>query len=191
MSEFLTPIISQIIELLKQYGFLSGCFIIVLESMIPILPLGVFVAFNFSAFGIFWGFILSYVSTIIGCLIAYFLSNKMLGIYINKKSKEHQKLEKIITKLKKIRFPNLVLIIALPFTPAFLVNISAGIIKMDLKKFILALAIGKISIVYFWGMVGKSLIDSLGDVKTVFLILMSLGFSYLLSRLISKKMNLE
>lgn len=62
---------------------------------------------------------------------------------------------------------------------------------MDLKKFILALAIGKISIVYFWGMVGKSLIDSLGDVKTVFLILMSLGFSYLLSRLISKKMNLE
>ena len=159
--------------------------------MIPILPLGVFVAFNFSAFGIFWGFILSYVSTIIGCLIAYFLSNKMLGIYINKKSKEHQKLEKIITKLKKIRFPNLVLIIALPFTPAFLVNISAGIIKMDLKKFILALAIGKISIVYFWGMVGKSLIDSLGDVKTVFLILISLGFSYLLSRLISKKMNLE
>ena len=88
MSEFLTPIISQIIELLKQYGFLSGCFIIILESMIPILPLGVFVAFNFSAFGIFLGFILSYVSTIIGCIIAYFLSNKMLGIYINKKTKE-------------------------------------------------------------------------------------------------------
>ena len=62
---------------------------------------------------------------------------------------------------------------------------------MDLKKFILSLMIGKISIVYFWGMVGKSLIDSLGDIKTILLILVSLAFSYLLSKIISKRLNLE
>ncbi len=191
MNDFLAPIISQIIELLQQYGILAGAFIVLLESMIPILPLGVFVAFNFSAYGLFLGFLISYFSTVIGCIIAYFLSNRLLGMYVNKKSRDHKKIEKIVNKFKKIKFASLVLIIALPFSPAFFINISAGVVKMNLKKFVSALLIGKLSIIYFWGMVGKSLIDSVGDLKTILIILLSLGFSYLLSKIVSKKMNLE
>lgn len=185
------PFIDKIIEILQSFGFLAGMIIIMLESMIPILPLGLFVAFNFSAYGYAFGFLISYISTIIGCVIAYYLSSFLLGMYVKKKSQEHEKLNKIVTKLKEIRFSNLVLIIALPFSPAFLINISAGIVKMNLKKFVAALFIGKISIVYFWGMVGKSFIDSIGDFKTMFIILISLGLSYLLSKIVSKKMNLE
>lgn len=62
---------------------------------------------------------------------------------------------------------------------------------MDIKKFLSALFIGKISIIYFWGMVGKSLIDSVADVKTIVIILMSLLVSYLLSKIVARKMNLE
>ena len=191
MSNFLIPIIESTIEILQNYGIIAGMIIIMLESMIPILPLGLFVAFNFSAYGYILGFLISYISTIIGCIIAYHLAHFLLGIYIKKKSQEHEKLNKIVKKIKNIRFSNLVLIMALPFTPAFLVNIASGIIKMYLKKFLLALCIGKISIVYFWGMVGKSFIDSIGDLKTMIIILLSLAFSYILSKIVSKKMNLE
>lgn len=191
MSEFLAPLISKAIELLQQYGFLAGCFMVVLESMIPILPLGLFVAFNFSAYGIFWGFLISYLSTVLGCIIAYFLSFRLLGVYVRKKSKDYDKLKKITTKFKKIKFANLVLVIALPFSPAFLINIASGTVDMNFKKFLFALLIGKLSIIYFWGMVGKSFIDSIGDIKTVLLILLSLVVSYLLSKIISKKMSLE
>lgn len=191
MDEYLAPLISKIIELLQQYGFLAGAFIVMLESMIPVLPLGVFVAFNFNAYGVVLGFLISYISTIFGCLMASSFSNKLFGVYFRKKSSDYEKLEKLTNKFKKIKFVNLVLIIALPFSPAFLINISAGLVKMDLKKFVPALLIGKISIIYFWGMVGKSFIDSIGDVKTLLIIVLSLGFSYLLSKLLSKKMNLE
>jgi len=191
MSEFLNPFIENVIVFLQNNGILAGSFLIILESMIPILPLGVFVAFNFSAYGLVSGFIISYISTIIGCIISYFFSNKLFSLYVKNKSEEHEKLNKLVKKLKKIKFVNFVLIIALPFTPAFLVNIASGIIKMNLKKFICALIVGKISIVYFWGMVGKSFIESVGDIKTMLIILLSLGFSYLLSKLLSKKMNLE
>ena len=189
--DFLTPLIDNIILWLQQYGLLSGMFIIVLESMIPILPLGLFVAFNFGAFGVVVGFIVSYVATVLGCLIAYFLSDKLFGVYVKKQSAEHRKIEKIVNKFKKIKFANLVLLIALPFSPAFLINISAGVVKMNVKKFFSALLIGKISIIYFWGLVGKSFIDSVGDYKTILIIILSLGFSYLLSKLVSKKMKLE
>lgn len=191
MSKLLIPIIEEIVEVLQRFGFLAGTFLIILESMIPILPLGLFVAFNFSAYGIPLGFLISYISTIIGCILAYFLSSRLLGMYIDRKSKEYKKLDMIVKKIKKIKFANLVLITALPFSPAFLINIAAGIVKMDLKKFIATLCIAKISIVYFWGMVGKSFIESIGDLKTTIIILLSLLFSYLLSRFVAKKMNLE
>lgn len=185
------PFVEKSIEILQNFGFLAGILIIILESMIPILPLGLFVAFNFSAYGYIVGFLISYVSTIAGCIIAYYLANFLFGVYIKKKSDEYEKLNKLVKKMQTIKLSNLVLIIALPFTPAFLVNIAAGIIKMDLKKFIVSLFIGKISIVYFWGMVGKSFIDSIGDIKTMSIILLLLVFSYILSKIVSKKMNLE
>lgn len=191
MSELLIPIVDEIVEVLQKFGFFAGTFLIILESMIPILPLGLFVAFNFSAYGIPLGFLISYISTIIGCILAYFLSSRLFGMYIDRKSKEYEKFDMIVKKFKKIKFANLVLITSLPFSPAFLINIAAGTVKMDLKKFIATLCIAKISIVYFWGMVGKSFIESIGDLKTTIIILLSLLFSYLLSKLVAKKMNLE
>ena len=52
-------------------GLLLGMIIIILESIIPILPLAVFIAVNMILFGNFFGFILSWTSTIIGCLIMF------------------------------------------------------------------------------------------------------------------------
>ena len=191
MSDFLLPFIDEIILFLQESGPIFGCLIVMLESVIPILPLGVFVAFNFSAYGILFGFLISYLSTCAGCVLAYFLSSIMLGIYIGKKEKENKKVAKFVKKFKNIKFSNLVLIIALPFSPAFLINIAAGITRMNLKRFIFALFIGKLSIIYFWGVVGKSFIESIGDIKSLIIIALSLGFSYVLSKLLSKHLNIE
>ena len=191
ISEFVTNFISSIVDILQKVGPFAGIFIVVLESMIPILPLGVFVSFNFSAYGVFLGFVLSYLATILGCVMAYFLSSKMLTVYVMNKAREYNKLNKVIMRIRNIKFASFVLIVALPFSPAFLINLSCGIVGMDIKKFLSALFIGKISIIYFWGMVGKSLIDSVADVKTIVIILMSLSVSYLLSKIVARKMNLE
>ena len=99
----MSALIENVIFFLQNNGFLAGSFLIVLESMIPILPLGVFVAFNFSAYGMISGFIISYISTIIGCVIAYFLSNKLFSIYVKNKSSEHEKLDKLVKRMKKSR----------------------------------------------------------------------------------------
>ncbi len=191
MSDLLLPYIDKVINILENFGIIAGFLIVVLESIIPILPLGVFVAFNFSAYGIFEGFLISYIATCFGCMLAYYLSSIMLSIYVRKKESESKKIANLTKKFRNIKFSNLVLIIALPFSPAFLINITAGIIKMDLKKFVPALLIGKLSIIYFWGVVGKSFIDSLGDIKSLIIIFLSLGFSYILSKFLSKKLNIE
>ena len=111
---------------------LISCFCITIESMVPILPLFAFITINFLVFGSFFGFIISYIFTIIGCSISFFLFRKLQLSYFKRKKKEAGK---IIKTLNKIKLTHLVIILSNPFTPAFAVNIGAGISKMTYKKF--------------------------------------------------------
>ena len=139
-------------------GILFGFLLILLESIIPALPLGVFVALNINSFGFIVGILISWCATCTGCFISYLLFSYLSNNFIYKifKGKMRSKLEKANTKFKNIPFSNLVVIIALPFTPAFLINIVGGMSGISRKKFILALLIGKIFMIFFWGYVGKS-----------------------------------
>ena len=68
----------------------------------------------------------------------------------------------------------------MPFTPAFMVNIVAGLIKMDFKKYFIALLFGKIALVYFWGFIGTSFIESIQNPVILFKIVVIMGCTYLL-----------
>ena len=127
--------IKSITSYLQVFGIPFGCFLIILESIIPVLPLGVFVAFNMMAFGNFIGFIMS--------------------------------------------------------SPAFLINIACGLANVDFKKFLVSLLIGKISIIYFWGFISKSLFESITDIKTLITISILLLISYLISKFVNKKLRIE
>lgn len=190
MQDIINKIVEFAVEYLQLYGVPFGCFIIVLESIIPALPLGVFIAFNMIAFGNIIGFILSWISTIIGCLLSYFLF-KYFGKKLENWINNHPKISKVKKVVKRISFSNLVLIIALPFSPAFLINIACGLSKTDFKKFFIALLIGKLSIVYFWGIISKSLLESITDIKTIIIVTLLLGISYAISKLVNKKLKIE
>lgn len=191
MVEQLDTFIQLITSYLQQFGIPFGIFLIILESIIPALPLGVFIAFNMMAFGGVLGFIISWVSTCVGCVLSYLFFCKLFNKFLLRRASKREKLDKIVKKINNINFSKLVLIIALPFTPAFLVNIACGLVKVNFKKFLLAILIGKISIVYFWGFVGKSLLQSITDVKTIITVLILLLISYILSKIVSKKLEIE
>lgn len=139
-----------------QYNniFLSifvGMFVISLESIIPALPLSVFIAINTIAFGSIVGFIISWIATIIGCSLSFFLCRKLRKI-AKEKIKKEGKIIAFIDKIDCISFSNLFLILAMPFTPAFSINIAAGLSKMRYKKYFFALLFSKAFIVFFLGL---------------------------------------
>ena len=195
MVSFMQQVINELVNILvgyiQQFGIPFGCFIVILEAIVPALPLGVFIAFNMMAFGNFVGFIMSWLSSIVGCIIAYTFFKKYVSKSAERKIEKHEKLLKFKKALKNISFSNLVLIVALPFSPAFVINAACGLVKMDFKKFIVAIIIGKISIIYFWGFVSKSLLQSITDLKTILIITALLLASYILSKLINRKLKIE
>ncbi len=180
-------------DFLSNGGIFVGFFLVFIECFIPILPLSVFVAFNVSAFGFLWGFLISWSATCLGSYLCYrfftFLTKKMSEKFLNKRMV--LKVRKAIDKFQNIRFTELVLLITLPFTPSCLINILSGLTKMPREKFISAILIGKCFSIFFWGYIGKSLLESLTDLKSIIYIVITLVLSYIISKIVSHKLHIE
>lgn len=174
------------------WGPIVGCFFILIESMVPILPLFVFITLNFLAFGSILGFVISWIFTCIGCFISFLLFRCKVQIWLFRRIKKEGLIsEKTIDMVTNLKFEQLTTIIAIPFTPAFLVNIAAGLSKMSYKKYIGALLIGKIFLVYFWGVVGVSLLESIKNPIYLVQVGILLLIAYILSKIVSKKFKIE
>lgn len=193
MRELIDFSITYITECLQYIGPIGGILLVLLESIIPALPLGVFITLNIHAFGSILGFFLSWIATCLGCFLSFFLFRhcfqKKWNLFISRK--KGTQLKKMMERLNHISFSNFVVLVALPFTPAFLINISSGLSTMSYRKFIHAILLGKLSIVFFWGYIGKSLLESITDIRVVIIVSIILVVFYLLSKIVSSKLKIE
>lgn len=179
------------IDALGVYGPLLGCIFIILESILPPLPLFVFITLNFVAYGKLVGFIISWICTCIGCLLSYFLVKKFLRNWVLKKIKNVDLLTKWMSYIENLSLSKVTVILAIPFTPAFMVNIAAGICNMDFKKFSIAILISKLFLVYFWGVVGTGLLESLHNPTSIITVIVMMVVAYLVSLIIKKVFKID
>ena len=194
MNEILLAInsfIDMIIASLGVYGPILGCILIIVESVVPILPLCVFITMNFIAFGNIIGFIVSWIFTLIGCNLSFWLCHKFLRNVFERKLRKYNKVEKFMKFMEHVRLEQLALIVAIPFTPAFAVNIAAGISKMEYKKYFWAMFIGKLFMVYFWGYIGLTFMECLKNPIYFVKIGIIMLIAYLISYVINKKFKLD
>lgn len=175
------------------YGPILGCLLILVESILPVLPLSIFITLNFISFGQIIGFLISYLLTLAGCNLAFYLCRRTMRNRLDKLTAKFDKNRalKMIKNFSNIKFKHLVLILAFPFTPAFLINIFSGVSSMPHKKFFIATCVAKPFMVYFWGYVGVTLIDSLTHPVYLFKVVAIVFIAYILSTIINKKFNLD
>lgn len=183
--------IMNMIQNIGMYSIAINCLLIVVESIIPPLPLSLFITILFVNYGSFLGFLISWIFTVIGCVISFYLFQTVFKKFIDRKIRTHEFANKFLKIIDTIKFNNLVLIIAMPFTPAFLVNIVAGVSNMNIKKFLPAILIGKISLVIFWGYIGTTLLESLNNPMVIIKVIILMIAAYVISKVVNKKFNLD
>lgn len=190
--------INDIIELLKEtmstyptfISMLIGIFIVFTESIIPILPLCAFVAINVILFGNIIGVLISYLGTLVGCITSFVFFKTLLGDWFYNKFKSNEKMQNLINRVNKFSFSTLVLLMTFPFTPAFSINIACGLVGMDYKKFVSACLLAKLPMVYFWGYVGTTLLESLTNPYALINIIAILIVSYGASKVFMYKFKI-
>ncbi len=182
--------INSMIAYLGVAGPIMGCILIILESILPILPLCVFITLNCMTFGYVAGYIISWIFTCLGCLLSFTIIEKGFKNWFDRKIRSMKGANKIMKVVEKCNVSELAMIVAVPFTPAFLVNIAAGLSKMDVKKFMVGICIGKLFMVYFWAFIGTNLIQSLTNPIIIVKVIFMLIIAYILSKIVTKKFNL-
>lgn len=191
MQDTINKIVEKVTIFLQSGGYPVGFLIVFIESIFPIVPLAVPIALNLIAFGNVAGFLISYIATILGCLASYLIFYYLAETKPIKKllSSKRFKLDSLTNTIKNISLSKLTVISSIPFTPAFLINIVAGLTKLPKRKFIISVIVSKIFLVYFWGFIGKSLLESFTDIKTITTIVIFLVIFYIISKLLEKKFD--
>lgn len=183
--------IINLINNLGEVGMIINCLLIVLESVIPPLPLALFITILFTNYGPVIGFLISWIFTVIGCTISFYLFQTVLKKYVDKKIRKYEFADNFLKIVDKIKFSNLVLLTAIPFTPAFAINIVSGISEMNIKKFLPAILIGKVFMIAFWGYIGTNLIESIKNPISLIKVIILLIFAYIVSKIVNKKFKLD
>jgi len=179
-------------DYLMNLGMLAPIFssiLIVLEGTLAFLPLFVFITINILTLGPVLGIIASWILTILGSLICYFLFRKGFAKLFSKKFKKTG--NKFTRTIKKLKFTQIVLFIAIPFMPSFFVNMGAGLAKIPIKKYFYALIIGKLFVVLFWGYVGSNILECLTNPIALLKIVILVSVAYIIAMIVNKKFNLD
>ncbi|MBL4952348.1 TVP38/TMEM64 family protein [Neobacillus sp. OS1-32] len=149
--------LENIMNLIQEYrtlGPLPGILLPVLEAFFPFLPLFVFVMANANAFGLWLGFLYSWLGACIGAVLVFSLvrqyGQKRLLAFLRR----HPKVSKLMDWVERHGFGPLFLLLCFPFTPSAVVNIVAGLSKISRAQYILAVCIGKMVMIFTISYIG-------------------------------------
>jgi uncharacterized membrane protein YdjX (TVP38/TMEM64 family) len=149
--------LENILQLLKEYrsfGPLPGMILPMLEAFLPVLPLFLFVMANAAAFGLWQGLFYSWIGAVSGSLLVFFLVRKLGQKKFLSFLSRHERVRKLVNWVERHGFGPLFIMFCFPFTPSAFINIVAGLSKLSMVPFILAVLCGKFVMIFTISFIG-------------------------------------
>lgn len=147
----------QVQRWLKEYselGPLPGILLPFFEAFLPFLPLIVLVMGNAAAYGLWWGFLLSWIGVCLGSITVFWIARKLggkLGLLIQKRMPGTQR---FFHWIEEKGFTPIFILYCFPFTPSSLINIASGISTVSASTFTIAVMAGKSVMIFMVAFIG-------------------------------------
>lgn len=186
--------IENILDLLKQYrafGPVPGILLPMLEAFLPFLPLFLFVMANANAFGLWPGFLFSWVGATLGALMVFSIfrtygQGRMLN-FIHR----HPKVQRGMNWIERHGFGPVFLVLCFPFTPSALVNIVAGLSRISMPQYMLAVITGKMVMIFTISFVGADFRSLITNPARSAIVTVIIGILWYIGKRIEVKMNMS
>lgn len=190
MSEWFT--IDNVEHLAEQYKHLGpfvGILFPMLEAFLPFLPLVVFVVANASAFGLWLGFLLSWLGTVIGSYLVFLLVRRFGHHPRLKRLIGGERVQSLIRWVDMRGLSPLFVLLCFPFTPSVLVNIVAGLSNIRKKFYFIVLAAGKFVMIFSMSFLGYDLRALLTSPVKMILAAVAIIVLWALGKLLENQLN--
>lgn len=149
--------ILKLIESYKAFGPIPGILLPFIEAFLPFLPLFVFVIANTNAFGLWIGFLLTWIGSSMGTILVFFIVRKYGHTKFLSFIKRNKQVTKLTGWLDVHGFGPMFILLCFPFTPSAVVNIVAGLSHISRFQYILAVLAGKLVMIFTISFVGYDL----------------------------------
>ncbi|GAJ39557.1 TVP38/TMEM64 family protein [Saccharococcus caldoxylosilyticus] len=143
-----------VLEQYRSFGVLPGIVATLLESFFPILPMFIFVMANAAAFGLWKGFLISWIGACLGSILVFWLTRKIGQKRFFRFVSRHRKVRKFMYWIERHGFGPVFLLYCFPFTPSAVVNIVAGLSRISRQQFVLAVLLGKMVMIFTISFIG-------------------------------------
>ncbi|MED4533723.1 TVP38/TMEM64 family protein [Metabacillus fastidiosus] len=153
--EFFTE--ENLIRLFKEFRSFGPLFAIglpMIEAFLPFLPLIVFIVVNVNSFGLWLGFLLTWFGSSLGSILVFFIIRRLGQQRFFHFLNRHKTVKKLMTWMEKKGFSPLFLLLCFPFTPSAAVNVVAGLSKISIWQYSLAVISGKFVMVFIVSFIG-------------------------------------
>ncbi|SEH96451.1 Uncharacterized membrane protein YdjX, TVP38/TMEM64 family, SNARE-associated domain [Halobacillus karajensis] len=145
------------LEGLERFGPIPGILFPLIEALLPILPLVAFVLANAVVYGLFKGFLYSWIGAVIGSLGVFFIIRRLGDKRLFRKITRQKQVKRVTRWVEEHGFGPLFLLMCFPFSPSSIINIVAGLSRVSRQQFILAVLLGKAVMIFTIAYVGSSI----------------------------------
>lgn len=189
LDEDLLDTVFEILDKYEQLGPLPGIFLPFIEAFFPFLPLFIFVVANSLAYGLFKGFIYSWLGSALGSITVFMIIRKLGNKKIFKKIKTHKTVIRITNWVEHHGFGPLFILLCFPFSPSSVINVVAGISKVHKLQYFLAVIFGKSIMIFSIAYIGTSISEFAKYPVRTTIILVSIIIFWGFGKFLEKKIN--
>lgn len=149
--------LEEIMNSYKTLGPVIGILLPMLEAFLPFLPLVVFIVANVTAYGLLYGFVLSWAGSVVGSYLVFLIIRKYGRARILNFLTKHQRTSRLIHWVERNGFGPLFLLLCFPFTPSAIVNVVAGLSNIRKSTYLTALILGKLIMIFVISFIGADI----------------------------------
>ncbi|MGG1314009.1 MULTISPECIES: TVP38/TMEM64 family protein [Cohnella] len=149
--------IGALLDRYSALGPLPGILLPLLEAFLPFLPLVVIVVANATAYGLWWGFFLSWIGVSLGSFIVFMLARRFAGRFGDRIRQRMPRMERFFSWIEHKGFTPIFVLCCFPFSPSALINIASGMSKIKMHTFLTAILLGKAVMIFTLSFLGHDL----------------------------------
>ncbi|WP_135552805.1 TVP38/TMEM64 family protein [Paenibacillus cymbidii] len=183
-----------LLELLERYrelGPLPGIFVAFLKSFVPPLPTFAIIGLNAAVYGFWLGTLYSWLGLVLGCVTTFLIVRRLSWHPYWRRWAEKPKVTKGMRWIRRNAFGYVFVLSMFPIGPFVVINIAAGLARMRLMSFLIAVSLGKIVMVMAVSYVGDDWQRFVRHPEQLLVVALFIALSIFVSRRIEARYTRE
>ncbi|MDF2814913.1 MAG: yhjE 2 [Paenibacillus sp.] len=176
-----------LLEQYRSFGPIPGLLLTFMKSFIPPLPTLLIVGVNAAVYGLWLGFLYSWIGIVSGCMVTFLIVRRIAGHPYLLRWAQKPKVQKSMRWVRRNAFSYVFLLSMFPVGPFVVINMAAGLARMRIRSFLIAVLCGKAIMVLSVSYIGHDLSRFIEQPFLLIYVVLFLALSLIISKQIEAR----